>query len=303
MKYDRNTRTFDCNPTLSDSQVLEFCRTGFLILEGVVDDETNRRTLAYLNGDLPANPSYITEGLTEADLDRIRGTNAPSTIILEDWFAENVLVNSEVAGALRSLLGRNVGLPVMMSRHTVEAPGPGQNWHRDADSIFGPELNFLEAFYFPQDTPMELGPTEVVGGSHIGPSQREEDEAGTTTAGPAGSIAIHHQSIMHRRGKSTGKGLRHMLKYDYWRTVSPERDWIIEETFNPHTVDYGGHGVARYVAHMYYWLCGKGDQFRTLGGQAWPWQNPNQIGPSYGFGSTEGYLPDWRKTNVDGYAR
>ena len=30
---------------------------------------------------------------------------------------------------------------------------------QDADCIFAPELNFLEVFYFPQDTPMELGPT------------------------------------------------------------------------------------------------------------------------------------------------
>ena len=75
-----------------------------------------------------------------------------------------------------------------------------------------------------------------------------------------------------------------------------------EESFDLRTADYGGHDVARYVAHMYYWLCGKGDEFRTLGGQAWPWQNENQIGPSYGFDSKNGYLPDWRKNNIDGYA-
>ena len=32
-------------------------------------------------------------------------------------------------------------------------------WHQDADCLFGPELNFLEVFYFPQDTPAEAGPT------------------------------------------------------------------------------------------------------------------------------------------------
>ena len=65
---------------------------------------------------------------------------------------------------------------------------------------------------------------------------------------------------------------------------------------------YGGHGVARYVAHMFYWLCGKGDEFRLIGGQAWPWSSANQIGPSYGFGHSEGYLPNWRKNNPDDYA-
>ena len=54
---------------------------------------------------------------------------------------------------------------------------------------------------------------------------------------------------------------------------------------------------------MFYWLSGKGDQFRIIGGQAWPSssRDGHEIGPSYGFGRTEGYLPDWRKNNPDGY--
>ena len=72
MKYDSVNRTFDCEPTLTDTQVLDFCRNGYLALEGVVDDETNQRTRDYLNGDLPANPSFMPKGLTSEDLDRIR---------------------------------------------------------------------------------------------------------------------------------------------------------------------------------------------------------------------------------------
>ena len=62
------------------------------------------------------------------------------------------------------------------------------------------------------------------------------------------------------------------------------------------------HDQARYVAHMFYWLCGNGDDYRIIGGQAWPRSHPSQIGPSYGFASERGYLPDWRKQNRDGYA-
>ena len=29
--------------------------------------------------------------------------------------------------------------------------------------------------------------------------------------------------------------------------------------------NYGGHNQARYVAHMLYWLCGKGDDYRIIG--------------------------------------
>jgi len=302
VKYDEINRTFDCNPTLTDNQVLKFCRDGFLILEGVVPDKINRQTCDYLDGKIPANPSYIPKGFTKEDLDNIRNSHEPSSLILEDWFLNQVLLNPELAGALRSLLGKKVGLPVLLSKHSVECPGPAQRWHQDADCVFGPEVNYLEVFYYPQETPVEMGPTEILPGSHIGVTSRENADKGIVTAASAGSFVIHSQSILHRRSESTAKGIRHMLKYNYWRTVPPQRDWIIEPNFDFSTVEYGGHGVARYVAHMMYWLCGRGDEFRTIGGQAWPWSGPRQIAPSYGFGATEGYLPDWRKANDDGYA-
>ena len=34
-------RTHDCEPTLNDCEVLDFCRKGVLMLEGVVPDEIN----------------------------------------------------------------------------------------------------------------------------------------------------------------------------------------------------------------------------------------------------------------------
>ncbi|MEM7131613.1 MAG: phytanoyl-CoA dioxygenase family protein [Chloroflexota bacterium] len=302
MKYDQNNHTFDCDPTMTDTQVLEFCRDGYVLLRGVVPDDVNQRTCDYLEGKIPANPVYIPDGMAQADLERIRASHEPSTIFLEEWFIEHVLLHPQVTGIMRSLLGRHVGLPILASHHHVDCPMPAQGWHHDADHIFGPELNSVEVFYFPQDTPVELGPTELVPGTHIAPSQRKEDEAGVFTDGPAGTIGIHHQSILHRRGLSTATGTRHMLKYNYWRSVDPQRDWNTEPDFDFQTAYYGGHNQARYVAHMFYWLCGKGDEFRVIGGQAWPWSSPNQIGRSYGFGSTLGYRPDWRKDNRDGYA-
>ena len=81
---------------------------------------------------------------------------------------------------------------------------------------------------------------------------------------------------------------------------SPERDWIVEDDFSLHTADFGGHNQARYVGHMLYWLRGRGDDYRVLGGQAWPWRSQNQIGKPYGYEAFSGYLPDWRKAKQDG---
>ena len=128
MMRDDAKWTFDCEPTLTDTQVLEFCREGYLLLRGVVPEEINRRTCDYLEGKLPSNPSFIPAGMAVADLERIRGTHEPSGIFLEDWFLEHVLLHPQLTGAMRSLLGRNVGLPVLASHHAIECPQPAQAW-------------------------------------------------------------------------------------------------------------------------------------------------------------------------------
>ena len=93
-----------------------------------------------------------------------------------------------------------------------------------------------------------------------------------------------------------------MLKYNYWRTNPPRRDWITQDDFDFRNATYGRHQQSIFVAHMFYWLCGKGDEFRVVGGQGWPFRVPRQIGPSYGFDAKEGYVPDWRRSGPDTYA-
>lgn len=90
VRLDSSSRTFQCAPTLTDSQVLDFCRTGVLLLPGVVPPWVNEKACAYLEGTLPASPAEIPEGMTMDDLERMRGTGEPSGILLEDWFVNGV---------------------------------------------------------------------------------------------------------------------------------------------------------------------------------------------------------------------
>ena len=274
-RFNLERRTYDCAPTLTDNQVLDFCQQGFLVLEGVVPDEINRKAFAYLE----ENTYY-----------------EPAEILKEDWFVDNVILNPQAAGAVRSLLGKNFGLPVMMSQHRVKCPMSGQGWHRDAGSKWGPELNYLQVFYYPQDTPEVFGPTEVLPGSHLfNASARYMSHYGNIrgtvkTTAPAGSIFITVYSIWHRRSASTAEGMRHMLKYNYWRTVPPERDWIIESDFNFEAADYGPNRFQS--AHMFYWLCGKKEEFRWIGGQGWPLRYGR--GPNYKpYGAPSAPPGDW----------
>ena len=93
--------SFDCPPTLTDQEVLEFCKNGYLILKAVVPDEINRRTLGFLD----EHPS-----------------NEPMEILNEDWFVDAVIKNPQAAGAVRSLLGPNFELPRLISNHRVKCP-------------------------------------------------------------------------------------------------------------------------------------------------------------------------------------
>ena len=128
---------YDCEPTLNDEQVVDFCRKGLLILERAIPDEINRRTMEFLD---------------------IHPDNRVDEILFEDWFMDGVIKNPQAAGAVRSLLGRNFRLPFGMSNHRVKTPEVEQGWHTDGGSIYTPRVDYLQVFYYPQDSPKELGP-------------------------------------------------------------------------------------------------------------------------------------------------
>ncbi len=266
-------RTHNCGPTLNDSQVLEFCKTGYLCLAGVVPDDVNRRTTEWLDAHAP----HIEPG----DF----ANHEPTEILDEDWFAQGVILNPQAAGAVRSILGKSFALPQSMASHRVHMPARGYGWHRDGQSMSERELHYLQVYYYPQDTTVEMGATAFLPGSHLyWPSGQYSMglygmfRGTVSSAAPAGSIFITAYSIWHRRTESTDKGIRNLLKYNYWRTVPPERDWIIEPGFDMATAGYGqtdGAPPQKYrinneVAKMFFWLSGKADEFGIMGGQGWP---------------------------------
>jgi hypothetical protein len=268
--------THDCAPTLTDRQVLAFCQEGFLVLEGVVPDAINRRTTAYLE----TNTHY-----------------EPTEILTEEWFVEGVILNPQAAGAIRALLGADFHLPILMSNHRVTAPAPAVGgWHVDGNSQWGPALNYLQVFYYPQETPLALGPTEFLPGSHLVFNQQRamahlgKIRGAHRAPAPAGTILLTTYQIWHRRSDAPGEGLRNLLKYFYWRTTPPRRDWIREPDFDLATVDFQGKGLtfgeqfyeSMRSAEMFLWLAGEHERFQVLGGQSWPLPAKRLARP-YGF--------------------
>lgn len=196
----------------------EFCRRGYLLLEGVVDDEINC--------------------ITEQRLNELSADHQPLHLMQEDWLAQGIFKNPAAAGAVRSLLGANFKLPQTFCNHRAACPNSAQGWHRDGGSTYTNRLDYLQVFYYPADTSIEMGPTQVVPGSHFMRSKANymghlrTINLAESTAAPAGSIFITVYSIWHRKDKSTATGQRNMLKYNYWRTAEPKRDWTIDPEFD-----------------------------------------------------------------------
>ncbi len=244
---------YDCEATLTDGQVMEFCRNGYLMLESVVPDAINRRTVAFLN---------------EHD------GPEPSEILQEDWFVDAVIKNPHSAGAVRSLLGKDFILPTLIANHRVECPAPALNWHQDGGSILTPRLDYLQVFYYPQEVTREMGPSEILPGSHLFRGYggflsrlRSLSQSVLTTA-PPGTIFLTVYSIWHRRSASSVSTIRNNLKYNYWRTAEPCRDWIRDPNFNFSWPKNEFPPFTVRAAQLLAWLCA--EDWQHVGGQGWP---------------------------------
>ena len=245
--------TYDCKPTLKDQQVVDLCRNGYLMLDGVVPGEVNRRVVEFL--------------------DKHDGPE-PIEILKEDWFVDAVIKNPRGAGAVRSLLGKDFALPTQVANHRVHCPKPATNWHQDAGSMITPRLDYLQVFYYPQAVTREMGPTEILPGSHLHQrsggylSRLRSLKDSVPTVSSPGTIFLTVYSIWHRRTASTVTEIRNNLKYNYWRTVEPCRDWDTDPDFNfswP-TNEFPPFSVR--TAQMLAWLCG--EDWQHTGGQTWP---------------------------------
>ena len=267
----------DCKPTLTDQQVIEFCRQGYLELPAVVAPQVCAKIREYFH-----------EQESRGDMAEMSNADA---LLKEDWFVQGMVLCPPVIGAIRSLLGANFGLPSAMSNHPGKCPDPDTlNWHIDGGNMHTFALNYLQVFCMPQDTTVAMGPTQILPGSHFLLTQSSQvDHYGAIVGakkciGPAGTVIITCYPIWHRRYKATASGCwRQLLKYSYFRHAAPTRDWVIEEDFDPacFTTDFSiaAHGANSYrrnfldaydAARMYMWLCGHEDEFKYVGGIAWP---------------------------------
>ena len=175
-----------------------------------------------------------------------------------------VFEHPNVRGALTSLLGPDYILNPHRHCHLNPPGRSGQQWHKDCyvydHNLRHPRFYWVLAFYFPQDTTEDMGPSGVLPGmqmyktiSDVDPEQTQEEAR--AFCGPAGTVALIHFDSWHRATENVSTKNRYMLKFQFARTREPEKPtWDHQSrAWSPGMGDRHP-AISRDVWH---WLCGK----------------------------------------------
>jgi hypothetical protein len=135
-----------------------------------------------------------------------------------------------VRGALTSLLGPDYIMNPHRHCHLNPPGSRGQSWHKDCyvydHNIRHSRFQWLLAFYYPQDTTADMGPSGVIPRkqnyktlSNAGPESAVEP--GYSICGDAGIVTLMHFDSWHRATPNVSNKKRYMLKFQFTRLREP----------------------------------------------------------------------------------
>ncbi|MDF2962619.1 MAG: phytanoyl-CoA dioxygenase [Paenibacillus sp.] len=213
---------------LNDEQMRKFITEGFLILKTDFSDEFHQKLMEQLN------QVYEQEG------------NPGNNLLPRIRDLQKVFDHPIVTGALTSVLGPDYLMHTHRHGHYNASPKAG-GWHKDSYWGYKKMRNhhpwWAMIMYFPQDTPVELGPTGVMPGTQNYESRTfvsDETEGEAVASGKAGTFALIHYDIWHRSTPNVLGQPRYMLKFEFMRTKAPtapswdclEREWKQPASFS-----------------------------------------------------------------------
>src|SRR5579871_4201418 len=152
---------------------------------------------------------------------------------------QRVLDSPVIRGALAGVLGPNYVLHPHRFVHNIEPAerteegtriGKGSasfvGWHQDSHSPLARPRHHYPRYamilYYPQDTPVAMGPTQVIPATHLHAAISETDKArGFQAPGPAGTCTLVHFDIAHGGSMNLADRTRHMAKFVFARVDEP----------------------------------------------------------------------------------
>lgn len=248
---------------LTDEQMRQFIVNGYLVFTPTVPAGTHEACYQKLNQIIDAEP------------------NPGNNILPRVPEMRHILNSPEVRGALISVLGpdylehpHRYCHPLKPATETVPAAEAEErlknNCHQDGYTPLGHPrqhyLRYARIMYYPQDSPVELGPTHVIPGTQFNRGLTDEDRARCLpVAGQAGTVSLTHFDIGHAAGVSLLPRHRHMIKFIYLRADEPttptwdcgSTDWQRPDGITaPHDLELAW-------SHGWDWLCGRRDRYHS----------------------------------------
>ena len=174
---------------------------------------------------------------------------------------QKVLDDPNVKGALTSLLGTDYYMQPHRHPHYNPPGSQGQNMHQDGGKRWSHHTRRLLVFYYPQDTPLELGPTGVVPMSHYYSTREGSGVAPEQPiVGKAGTVAFANYDLWHRAMPNSSEKRRYMMKFLYTRMSEPqEPTWANEETDWANGTPTGSAEHQEMFRHLWNWHRGVED--------------------------------------------
>ena len=171
-----------------------------------------------------------------------------------------VLADPAVSGALASILGDDYFVEPHRHCHFRPPGGGDQTLHKDSFTRLRHRTRRVVAFYYPQDTTADMGPTAVVPGSHYYNTDKAalEESGEVMVTVDAGAVVIANYDIWHRGTGNRSTKHRYMMKFLVARMSEPEASasnggigadfgegrgsTMLRQTLNWHSGVAGGNG-------------------------------------------------------------
>ena len=250
---------------LSDEQVRQYIVNGYIILKPSV----------------PANIHQIVCRKLTACLNE--GSNPGNNVLPKVPEMRHVLNSPEVQGALISVLGEDYIehphrhchylSPTTTTKTDAKTreDAVAANCHQDAYTPLGrPRQHYsryARIMYYPQNTPIALGPTHVIPGTQFNQGITDADRARAIPVdGEAGTVSLTHFDVGHAAGLNTVNQPRHMVKFIYVRAtepVTPSWNCLNRQWQKPQDVQ-ALHDLNLTWAHVWDWMCGKKDRYHSF---------------------------------------
>ncbi|HZT44489.1 MAG TPA: phytanoyl-CoA dioxygenase family protein [Chthonomonadaceae bacterium] len=244
---------------LTSVQMADFVADGLLRFDALIPEEINR------------------EVMRELDERRINFGYEPQGQPLDELWRESRGIGAmirlpQVQGIIQSLVGPDP----LYDHHCPHQVPPGhvegQIWH--ADAIIDTRQHFdIQLFYFPHDTPREMGGTMFLPGSHLRRIHETDIARHQNFLGQmpivckAGTLVVGHHGIWHCAQPNLTDKLRYMFKLRLNPTVRQLRLWNTDDLNDPQIPGilfrnhrwYGNDDRLEYANRIKFWRFLTGD--------------------------------------------